>query len=348
MAVKLKDIASELNLSVPLISQVLNGNAKQLKIKKETAALVTKKAKELGYVSNKIARGLRTKRTNTIALLTPDLADPFFAQIAKVVQNELHRLGYNLMVLESHDETSKEIEEINLLEANGIDGMLIIPVGDEYLHIENLSKKNYPVVLLYRTFKEIDANTITIEHYINSFTIVSSLIEKGHTKIGLLQGKSIRFANSERLRGYKDALKKNNIDFIDDYIIKKGFYRQHGYKGTKQLLSLPSPPTALILNSDLQTLGSLQAIKENKLKIPDDIVLVATNILHIERSLFVPISTVCHPVEELGKIAVKTLLDDINNSGKNKKVKVVLKSKLNIDGSVYLLDFSKNNKISIQ
>ena len=84
MSVTLKDIASELNLSVSLISQVLNGNAMQLKIKKETELLVIKKAKEMGYVPNKIARGLRIKKTNTIALLTPDLADPFFHRLPKL------------------------------------------------------------------------------------------------------------------------------------------------------------------------------------------------------------------------------------------------------------------------
>ena len=234
------------------------------------------------------------------------------------------------MILESNDETSKEIEEMNLLKSNGIDGMLIIPVGDEYEHVKNLSDKNYPLVLLYRTFYKINICAVTVDHYLNIFSIVSSLIKKGHTRIGLLQGKSIRHANSERLRGYKDALEKFNINFRGEYIVNKGFYREHGYAGTKKLLSLPSPPTSLILSSDLQTLGALKAIKENSVKIPDDIALVSTNIMHIEQSLFVPISTLYHPAEELGQKAVKILLDSINNGGKCINEKIVLQSKLNL------------------
>jgi len=149
MVVTLKKIASEVDVSVSLVSQVLNGKATQSRIKKETELLVTKKAKELGYVSNKIARALRTKKNNVIALLTPNLANPFFAKITKVVQNELNRYGYSLMILESSDETKKEIEEMKLVQSRGIDGMLIIPVGDEFEHIENLANENYPLVLLY-------------------------------------------------------------------------------------------------------------------------------------------------------------------------------------------------------
>ncbi len=330
MAPKLKDIASELNLSITLISHVLNGNATKFSIKKETEQLVLNKAKELGYVSNKIARGLRTKKTNTIALLTPDLANPFFARLTKIVQNELHKLGYNLMVLESNDETVKEIDEMKLLHSNGIDGMIIIPVGDEYIHIEELANENYPLVVLYRTFKNIDANAVTVGHYRNIYTIVSSLIAKGHTKIGMLQGKDIRFANSERLRGYREAFRENNIEFIEDYVLKDGFEREQGYNGTKKLLEMSFPPTALITNSDALTLSALQVIKEKGLIIPDDIALVATNVLRLQRSLFVPISTVRHPVKDLGKIAVKTLMDNINSKEKKPSAEVVLKSKLNI------------------
>ncbi len=330
MPVTLKKIASELNMSTSLISQVLNGKATQSRIKKETEILVLEKVKELGYVSNKIARGLRTKKSNNIALLTPDLANPFFAKITKIVQNELHKRGYNLMVLESNDETSKEIEEIKLLHSNGIDGMLIIPVGDEFEHIENLANENYPLVLLYRTFNNVEVNSVTVSHYINMHTLVSSLIKSGHSRIGLLQGKDIRFANLERLRGYKEAFKENNIEFIDEYINKTGFEREDGYEGAKRLLELKVPPTALITTSDALTLSTLQVIKEKNLKIPDDIVFNATNCLHIDRSMFVPISTLSHPVEELGKTAVSNLIDNIELKEQKRNVNIILKSKVNI------------------
>ncbi len=333
MAVTLKRIASELDVSVSLVSQVLNGKAEQFRIKKETELLVTKKAKELEYVSNKIARALRTKKHNVIALLTPNLANPFFAEITKVVQNELNRYGYSLMILESNDETKKEIEEIKLVQSRGIDGMIIIPVGEEYFHIEELERQNFPFVLLYRTFENVDVNTITVDHYANIYNMVSSLIRKGHTKIALIHGKTIRFANNERLRGYKDALKKHNIDFVNEYIVKIGFERKQGYNGTKRLLELSSPPTAIILNGDLQTFGSLHAIQEKKLKVPDDIVLVSTNVLYLEHFLLTPLFAVHHPIKEMGKSAVQILLNNIQNiqqNGKRQRVKNVFKSTLNM------------------
>ncbi len=333
MVVTLKKIASEVDVSVSLVSQVLNGKATQSRIKKETELLVTEKAKELGYVSNKIARALRTKKNNVIALLTPNLANPFFAKITKVVQNELNRYGYSLMILESSDETKKEIEEMKLVQSRGIDGMLIIPVGDEFEHIENLANENYPLVLLYRTFNNVEANSVTVSHYLNMNILVSSLIKSGHSRIGLLQGKDIRFANLERLRGYKDAFKENNIEFIDEYINKTGFEREDGYEGAKRLLELKLPPTALITTSDALTFGTLQVIKEKNLKIPDDIVFNATNCLYIDRSMFVPISTLSHPVEELGETAVRTLIDNIELNEQKRNVNIILKSNVNINKS---------------
>ncbi len=330
MSVTLKKIANELGMSVSLVSQVLNGKASESRIKKETELIVLNKSEELGYIPNKIARGLRTKKTNTIALLTPNLADPFFAKIIKIVQNELQTLGYNLMILESNDETEKEIYEMKLVQSNGIDGMIIIPVADEYSHIEKLSKNNYPVVLLYRAFKkDIDVSTIAVDHYYNIFQIVSLLVKKGHTKIGLIHGVTNRLANTARLKGYKKALKQNKIVYNKNYVIKMGFERHHGYQGTKKLLELEEPATAIILNGDLQTFGALEAIKEKKLKIPKDIALFSTNILDIASFLFAPISTLIHPIEEMGKTAVYTLIDKIEKK-ESKKIKIFVKSKLNI------------------
>jgi LacI family transcriptional regulator len=242
------------------------------------------------------------------------------------------------MILESSDDTKREIDEIKLLESKGIDGILIIPVGNEYKHLEDLSNKNFPIVVLYRAFKDIKVNTVTIRNYSNAFDIVSILIKNKHKKIGLLQGNTKIYTNSERLQGYKDAFKKHNIEFFQEYIIEDGFKRECGYLGTKRLLDLPSPPTAIITTSDFLTLGALQAISENGLIIPNNIVLFCFDSVRINYFLPVPISTVYHPVEELGKGAVKILIDDINSGGKREKIKISLKSKLDINKSSLFLN----------
>lgn len=333
MAVTLKNIATELNISPSLVSQVLNGKADQYRINKETGKAVRNKATELGYIPNKIARGLVLKKTKTIALLTPDLSNPYFAKITKVIQNKLREMDYSLMIFESNDETSREIEEIQKLQSNGIDGIIIIPVGNEFGHLENLVNKNFPIVILYRTFKELRASSIKVNNYSNVFDIVSLLIDKGHKNIGLIQGKGSISTNHERFNGYCDAFKKHNLDFSKDLIIEKDFSRETGYLGTIEILKSSNRPTALITTSEFLTLGALQALSENNVKIPNDIALVGFDSLNIKSSLKVPISTVSPPKEELGELAVKLLMSDIKSKGKDKKEMIELESKLHINES---------------
>ncbi len=333
MAITLKNIAVELGLSTTLVSQVLNGKAAEHRIKKETELLVISKAQELGYVPNQIARGLRLKRSKNIALVTSDLANPFFASITKTIQNELREKGYNLMIFGTNDDTEREKEEISLLKSRGIDGLIIIPVGHEYKHLEKLLSRKFPFVILYRTFKEFQANSVTVDNFSSAYDAVNLILKNGHTKIGMIQGKSNIFTNSERLRGYKTALREHNIKFNPNYIIGENFTRESGYLGANKLLEMKSAPTALITTSELITLGALHSITEHKLKIPDDICLVAFDSIDIAHSLMVPISSINPPKKLLGEIAVKMVIDEIEG-GKNQKTKVALQSHFEISESM--------------
>lgn len=334
MATTLKDIATVLGLSSALVSQVLNGKAAKHRIKKETELLVIKTAKELGYTPNLIARGLRLKRSKNIALVTSDVANPFFASITKTIQSELRKRGYNLMIFGTNDDIEIEKEEINLLKSRGIDGLIIIPVGTEYKHLEKLLSKNFPFVVLYRIFKNLNANSVTVDNYTSAYDSVNLVINNGHKKIGMIQGKANIFTNSERLRGYKAALSEHNIKFNNKYIIGEDFTRESGYLGINKLLKLSSPPTAFVTTSELITLGALHSITEHNLKIPDDVSIVAFDSLDITHSLMVPISSVNPPKILLGEIAVKMVIDEVENGSNNQKTKVALQSQLDINESM--------------
>lgn len=336
MAFTLKDIADELGVSSSLVSQVLNGKAKEHRIKSETVSLVLKKAKEMGYVPNQVARGLRLKRSRNIALITPDLANPFFAALTKIIQNELRKKGYNLMICGTNDDTTVEKNEIELLKAKGVDGLIIIPVGSEYKHLKRLVYEKFPFVLLYRTFKQFNTNFVTVDNYTSVFRIVKLLISKGHRKIGLVQGKRNILTNRERLRGYKDALKECKLKYSEDYIVGHNFTTESGYLSAKKLLKLKVPPTVIITTSELITLGALHAIIENNLKIPEDISIVGFDSLEITDSLMVPICSVIPPKNLLGETAVKILLDDIEGANAKRKTKVMFENRFDINDSILI------------
>src|SRR5512141_25463 len=150
MAVTLKDIAKKSGLSISIVSRVLNKKTAKYRISKETEKLVLRTARDLNYRPNQLARGLRLKKTHTIGLVAPDLSNPFFAYIIKSAQGVAHQLGYTLVVCDTDESLPLEVDHVNLLWSKGVDGMVVMPVGQKCQHLETLVKNGVPVVMVDR------------------------------------------------------------------------------------------------------------------------------------------------------------------------------------------------------
>ncbi len=334
MAVTLNDIAKKSGLSVSTVSRVLNKKTQKYRISKEVERIVQKTAKELNYRPNQLARGLRLRKTHTIGLIAPDLSNPFFAQIVKTIQTESHKLGYSLVVCDSDENPELEIEHTGLLTSKGVDGLIVMPVGQEFRHFQPLIDDEIPVVMVDRGFDELNTNMVLIDNYGGAFEAVEHLIEHGHRRIAIIQGLPNTFTSMGRLRGYIDALKKHDIPVDDNLIVGRDFRKENGYLETKILLKNVKAPTALFTTSDLITLGALQAIGEEGLEVPRDISIVAFDDLESADYFRCPITAVAQPRETLGEMAVKLLLDELHSPGKRDARKIVLKPTLVLRNSV--------------
>ncbi|HSP86814.1 MAG TPA: substrate-binding domain-containing protein, partial [Ignavibacteriaceae bacterium] len=216
----------------------------------------------------------------------------------------------------------------------GIDGYIILPVGTRYGHIQELLQNNKSVVILDRSIEELNADTIVIDNYLGSFKAVEHLIENGHTRIAIIKGLPNTYTTSERLRGYKDALKKYNIPLNENYVVGKDFRKENGYTETKSLLKLENPPSAIFTTSDLITLGTFEAIFEMKFNIPQDISIVAFDDIDFAPFLISPLTLIKQPREEMAETAVKFLIDDIKFKNKRERKKLILEPQLIIRDSV--------------
>lgn len=304
--------------------------------------LVLKTAEEMNYRPNQLARSLRLKKTHTIGLLVPDISNPFFSYITRSIQRVAHRYGYSLIVCDTDDNIEFEIEHINLLTSKGVDGLIIMPVGQKYEHIQNVLNISIPVVLMDRSFDELRTHCVVVDNYTGAYKAVEHLIALGHSRIAIIQGLPNTKTNNERVKGYKDALIRHNLPIDENLIVGNDYRKENGYIETKFLLNLVTPPTAIFTTSDLITLGALQAFNEEGYCIPEDISIVSFDDIDFAPYLIAPLTTVRQPKELMGEIAVKLLVEDMKSGSKRDKSKIVLQPQLIVRKSVKLLRHSLN------
>lgn len=333
MSATLSDIAERAGVSVSTVSRVLNKKAGKYRISAETEAKIQKTARELKYRPNQIARGLRLKKTNTIGLIAPDVSNPFFAYIIKRVQNVAHSLGYSLIVCNTDENLTQEVEHVNLLFRNRVDGLIAMPVGQAYGHFADWLDKGVPLVLLDRCFDELDARSVVVDNYAGACEAVEHLIRAGHERIAFVQGLPGTYTNNERLRGFRDTLAAHGLPCDESLIVGSDFRQENGYMETKLLLSKDDRPTALFATSDLITLGALQAIYEEGLSIPEDISVIMFDDFDFAPYLRCPLTAIRQPKELMGEIAVKMLVEELRGEKQGRR-RVVLKPKLVMRASV--------------
>ncbi len=326
--VTLKRISEECGVSTTTVSRVLSGQATQYRIKKETEKIVKKMAKKLNYVPNQLARGLRLKRSFSIGLVLPDIANPFFATIAKNISIEAHKLGYSLLLSDSQDDTKIEINSINYMKNRVVDGFIVCPVGQQFDHFLNFFDQGEKMVIVDRYFPDLNCPSIISDNYKGVIEGIDYFIENGHSRIGFIQGELNNSVNDERIQGYKEALNKHNIPLNDSLIIGDSFGERNGYISTKLLLHRSPRVTAIFASSNLISLGALRAISEEGLKIPDDISLISFDDQPYSDLLNPPMTTIIQQKEEIGKLAFKLLMDQINTKEIIKTQVIVMPTKL--------------------
>ncbi len=328
MASTLEDIAKKAGVSVSTVSRILNKKSKKYRISPKTESLVLNLAKGLNYTPNQLARGLRLKRTHSIGLIVPDISNPFFAAVTRAVQRAAHEMGYSLVVCDTDEDESQEIAHIKVLRSKGVDGMVVMPVGQNGSHLQQLIKDGLPLVVLDRIFDDLPCDSVVTDNYKGAYEAVDYLVKNGHSRIALIQGLPNTYTNKGRLNGYRDALKANNIAPDPRLVVGRDFRQESGYVETKILLSLEPRPTAIFATSDLITLGSLEAINEEGLRIPQDLSVIAFDDIDHVNFFKTPVTTVSQPKEIIGEVAIKLLIERIKNRNKGESRRIMLSPKL--------------------
>ncbi len=340
--ITLKNIANYVGVSVSTVSRVLNGKADKYRIGIETAEKIIEASNRFNYSPNQLARSLRLKKTDTLGYIIPDISNPFFASIAKSIENAARLKGYTLILCDSEERTEIELDSIKLLIDKKVDGLIISPVGLKLEHLKKVKENNIPLVLLDRYFPNLDLPFVTSDNYSGAYEAVNFLIQKGHTQIACLQGLKNTSPNNDRVRGYKAALKANEVPLNSKLIVGKNFGEENGYVQTKTLLKRKVPPTAIFALGNLISLGALRAISELGLKVPEDISIISFDDQPYSQLLATPMTTISQQTKQIGTIAINMLLDRIEYSHNLETKGIFLPTKLVVRNSVKEINNSQN------
>jgi len=318
--ITLKMVAEKAGVSVNTASRAINNKSD---INEETKKKVLKIAQELGYVQNATAVALRTRKTRTIGVVIADNRNPFYAEVLNGMEEAARGKNYHIILANTQRDYKKEEEAINLLRAKRVDGLLIAPVQDRDDDIKKLIEANIPFVIVGRDFENIEVDAVYNDEVKGGFLATEYLIKKGHKRIALIDGYLYKSPAKGRLEGYKKALNKYKIS-LDESLISVGDINiENGYERTKQMLGKNLDFTAIFAYNDMMAFGSMQAIKEKGLRIPEDIGLVGYDDIPFSSLMNPALTTVKLKKQELGVESVKLLFSRING-GRKKTKKVML------------------------
>ncbi|MGM9784329.1 MAG: LacI family DNA-binding transcriptional regulator [Candidatus Cryptobacteroides sp.] len=308
----LSTMAERLGYSATTISRVLSGKAEKYRISPDTVDAVLREARRCNYSPSVAAQSLRTRRSNTIGLLLPSVANPYFADMASVIITELNSAGYTTIVVDTMESEQRLSESARSLISRQVDGILAVPCGEKGMDLEMLSAQ-IPVVLIDRYYEDTSLPYVTTNNYQGGLDATRHLLSRGHTRISCIQGVQSSMPNKERVRGYVKAMEDEGLAQDID-IIGNEFSVQNGYLETKLLMSRAQRPTAIFALSNTIMLGALKAIREAGLRIPEDVALISfDNNLYMDY-MTPSITRISQPVEDMAKLAVKILLDKIKGA----------------------------------
>ena len=331
-------VADKTGFSISTVSRVLNGKAKKYRISKATQQKIEALAEELDYVPNEFARNLRSGKSKTIALIVTSLKNPFFAEIASAVNTEVRKYGYITLIGDSDDQVKNEKTELLHLTSRNLDGLIIVPCGDEWEHLQSLQEKGVPLVCLDRYFENVDLSYVSSDNYEAAYSATEYLISQGHNTIACIQGVKHSTPNIQRIKGCEDAMSAAGISSYT--VTGDAFSEQNGYLETKLLLKQKKRPTAIFAFSNMIAMGCLKAIKEENINIPKDISLITFDDNPYLNYIDPPLTCISQPVEDICKIGVKILFANILEQDTTPK-HMMLKSTLKVKASVSNLSGSK-------
>ena len=326
------DLAKTLGLSPSTISRALSDHDD---VSEATKARVRQLAEELHYQPNQLAAALRRGRSNTLGVLVPHITGHFFPLVVHGIATEAAKLGFNVMICQSNEDTRQEQKNIDLLMNSQVEGIMVSLANSthNFSHFEAVRQQNIPLVFFDREvedFQGSNVSSVLVDDYQGAYLAVTHLIEQGCTRIAHFRGPLHLNIHKNRHQGYRDALTTHGLTIDENLIVQCEMTPKGGSQAMRHLLKLSRRPDAVFSTNDQAAVGALQVAKAHHLRVPQDLAIVGFSNEDFATLTEPMLSSVDQRCEQMGKTAVQ-LLQKMLKSGPNRlgpPKPIVLKPKL--------------------
>ncbi|MCC6094472.1 MAG: LacI family transcriptional regulator [Eubacterium sp.] len=309
MAATVKDIAQRAGCGVATVSSYLNGG----NVRPGNREKIRQAISELHYEVNETARQLKTNRTRMIGAVIPELNSTFCASVLSEIEDILRQHGYAMLVCDCRTDSVREREAVDFLLKRRVDGLFVLPVDETGSNLRKFIRTGKPVVLIDRQIEGLDVDTVCVDNRAAIRSAVDLLVQKGHSRIGMIAGPSGINAARQRMRGYIEGCEKNGICQNRDLIFQGDDSIESGTAGIETLIKMHPDMTAVVISNYRMTMGAMIGANESGIMIPQQLSVVGFDNPQFARAVHPRLTIVNQPVDEIGERAAKIMLERLGD-----------------------------------
>ncbi|PLZ03982.1 LacI family transcriptional regulator [Burkholderia sp. WAC0059] len=306
----IKDVAAAAGVSFTTVSHVVNNSRP---VSAVARAKVEQAIRELKYVPSAVARSLKARSTATVGLVVPNGTNPYFAELARGVEDGCARKGYCVFFCNSDDDPAKQRNYLRVLQEKRIDGLIVASAGDDEVLAQTLAGAQEPLVVVDRNIEGLAADLVQIDHERGAWLATRHLLDLGHVRIGCITGPVTKAVSAMRVHGFLRAMAGRGIEIEPGAIVESDFSAQGGYYAAAQLFDTMRP-SAIFASDDMMGIGALRAAAERGLNVPRDCSIIGFDDIELGRFTYPALSTVGQPARALGELAAQTLIERISGA----------------------------------
>ncbi len=325
----IRDVADRAGVSTTTVSHVINGTRR---VEPETMSRVNRAIEELAYRPNAIARSMRHGQTYSIGVVIPDVSNPFFADLARAIEDVAFEGGYSAIFGNSDGDDRKEERYLEVLLSKKVDGLLLVSAGQSSDRLRHVVETGPPMVIVDRELDDLGVSLVMVDNHEGGRLAARYLIGLGHRRIGVIAGADTLRPSARRLDGFREELGLAGVELRDEVIARGGFRAAEGRAAMQTLLLLPDRPTAVFAENDLMALGAMSAIHAAGLRIPEDISIVGFDDVALSDLSTPGLTTISQPVRDIATTAMRLLFERLRDPALA-PVRVVLPVSLVVRGS---------------
>lgn len=331
MKITIKQVAKLAGVSTATVSMIVNKNDDR--ISQTTREKVLSVIEECGYIPNRVASSMITKKTKAIGLIIPDITNPFFPKLARGVEDFVNKEGYTLILCNSDNNIEKEDLYVEMLQEKRVDGIIFTASSARTKVSSSLNKLDIPIITVDRDIKELKVKgRVSVDNEQGAFEAVRYLISRGYENILHLSGPMLSKTAKDRYKGYLRAYKESEIEVPSNHLFEGNYSIDSGYSNALTVLKSNITFDSFFCGNDLIAIGAIKVLKDKHFNIPDDVGVVGYDDINMATIISPALTTVRQPVYEMGYNAADLLIKIIKGE-EIFQLKCVLDTKLMIRDS---------------